>query len=263
MSIDYELIDEVEAVEDDPNPAQCYATKDYSIFKPMDGNRDISEKHVKTLVSSMRRDNLIKYQTVTVNEKLEVVDGQHRLEACKRLGIHVHYKIKKGSDYKTAGILNHASEEWKFLNYLENFAINNHQDYIKLEAFQSKYNVSLKRLGYLFSKEQKKIFDEDFRTGDFKLIDNLDEIIKQIDKINEIITYLDTIILIDNKKFLNTDNFWRALYVLLMEKDIEIDKFKEKLSIKYQSIRQMSGYKDYLRLLTDIYNWKAKHSRIK
>jgi len=263
MTQNFDLLEEERVdIEDDSTPATCYCTKDYSRFKTMDGNRDVSEKHVKTLISSMKRDNLIKYQTITVNENFEIVDGQHRFEACKRLGIHVHYKIKAGSNYKTAGILNHASEEWKFINYLENFAINQHEDYIKLEAFQAKYNVSLKRLGYLMSKEQKKIFDEKFRTGEFVLIDNLEEISKKIENINEIIKFLETILLLDNTRFLNTDNFWRALYFLLMEKDVDVKKFKEKLSMKHQSITQMSGYKDYVNNLIKIYDWKTKNSRL-
>jgi hypothetical protein len=261
MIIEEDFVDAAD-IFDDAIPAQCYSTKDYSKFKPMVGNRDVSPKHVRNIIESMKRNNLIKFQTVTVNENFEIVDGQHRFEACKVLGIHVHYKIKEGANYQTAGILNQATEEWKFLNYLENFAKNEHVDYIKLEKFQEKHNVSLKRFRYLISDEQRKIFDENFKTGEFKLIDDLDDISKKIDKINEIIKYLDDILIIDAKKFLYTDNFWRALYVLLLEKDVEIDRFKEKISTKYQSIRQMSGYKDYVRLFTDIYNWKAK-KRIK
>lgn len=262
MPLEAILEDEKIELDDDAIPAQCYATKDYSVFKHMVGNRDVSEKHVRTLMTSMNRGNLIKYQTILVNEDMEILDGQHRFEACKRLGLHVHYKIVPNGTYKIPAILNHATREWKFNDYLDNFAINEHLDYVKLEAFQNKYNISLKRLGYLMSKEQKEIFDTQFRTGGFKLIDNLEEISIKIDKINDIIKYLDEIILLENKKFLFTDNFWRALYMLLLEKDVDIEKFKEKLTIKRQAVRQLGTHKQYLQLLTDIYNWKTKKSRI-
>lgn len=260
MSLNYDVLDledEKLDIEDDSIPAECFATKDYAVFKQMKGNRDVSEKHVKNLMASMKRDNLIKYQTITVNENFEIVDGQHRFEAAKRLGIHVHYKVKVGANYKTAGILNHASEEWKFLNYLENFATNKHTDYIKLQTFQDQNDISLKKFCFLISKEQKKIFEDKFKTGEFYLVDDLDAISQKIKIINEVITFLDSILFLDNKKFLNSDNFFRSIYKM-MEKEIDIDKFKEKLSLKYQTIRQMSGYKDYVNLLTDIYNWKKK-----
>jgi len=256
------LEDEKIEIDDDPVPAKCYATKEYNIFKWLDGNREVSEKHVNTVMSSIKKGNLIKYQTITVNEDMEILDGQHRFEACKRLGIHVHYKIMPKGTYKIPAILNHANKEWRFLDYLDNFAVNDHEDYVKLEAFQTKYNISLKRLGYLMSKEQKEIFDKEFRTGGFTLVDNLDDISNKIDKINEIIKYLNGILINESKRFLETDNFWRALYRLLVEKDVDIERFKEKLCINRMAIGPLGTHKQYFDLLMKIYNWKTKKSRV-
>lgn len=258
-----EITEEKIEVEDDPTPALCDSTKDYDIFKKLHGNRPVSNRHVRNLIESIKRENLLKYHPITVNENFEVVDGQHRLEAAKKLGIHIHFIVKVGSTYKTAGVLNFATEEWSFYNYLENFSKNGYPDYIKVSDFIDKHDVTLNRFKYLLSEKQKYIYLKSFKYGDFKLIDNLSDISNKIESINKIISFLDGILVIENSKFLYTDSFWRALYILLVKNDIEIPRLLEKLEIKRLAIRPLPTYTDYLKLILDIYNWKTKKQRVK
>ena len=70
---------------------QIHWTTDYDIFKQLLGNREINYNHVRRLIKSMQEEYLI--VPIQVNEKMEVIDGQHRIAACKELGFPIYYMI--------------------------------------------------------------------------------------------------------------------------------------------------------------------------
>ena len=60
---------------------QVIKTNDYNTFKVMPGNRPVNKLHVRRLSKSMEEKHLM--SPILVNEKMQVIDGQHRLEAQK------------------------------------------------------------------------------------------------------------------------------------------------------------------------------------
>jgi hypothetical protein len=57
-------------------PYWVFKTQDYEMFKPLTGNRNVNILHVKRLIQSFQVQHLI--SVVIVNERYEVIDGQHR-----------------------------------------------------------------------------------------------------------------------------------------------------------------------------------------
>ena len=55
---------------------KIFKTYDYSLFKKLKGNRDIVESSLKGITKSMEEDGY-SHNLVQVNEKMEIVDGQH------------------------------------------------------------------------------------------------------------------------------------------------------------------------------------------
>lgn len=96
-------------------------TTDYRMFKRMVGNRRIKEGHVKKLMDSMTKVGLIP-APIIVNEKFEVIDGQHRLEACLRLGLPVYYVIIPGVGERECIEMNTSSDAWKTIDYILYYA---------------------------------------------------------------------------------------------------------------------------------------------
>ena len=75
---------------------KIHTTTDYDQFKYIAGNRDVVEAHVKSLSEQI---TIKDFQIpIIVNEKMEVCEGQHRLEAYKALSIPITYIIKEGLD---------------------------------------------------------------------------------------------------------------------------------------------------------------------
>lgn len=69
---------------------KTYITRDYSVFKYLKGNRGINLKNVNSIVDNVR-DNGLLPTIVIVNENMEVIDGQHRIEAFKQLNLPVEF----------------------------------------------------------------------------------------------------------------------------------------------------------------------------
>lgn len=61
---------------------KTYITRDYSVFKYLSGNRDINLHNVNNIVKNVLENGLLP-TIVIVNENMEVIDGQHRIEAFK------------------------------------------------------------------------------------------------------------------------------------------------------------------------------------
>lgn len=87
--------------------------KDYNIFKQVEGNRIINWGHVNRLEESMKeRDYLTSLHPILVNESFEIIDGQHRLEALKRLNKPVYYIKSHNLGLKDVQTLNALSKNW-------------------------------------------------------------------------------------------------------------------------------------------------------
>ena len=69
---------------------EVYSTKDYNKFKFRGDNRIVKDSHVKGLVENMKLRGWEPGSYVVINEKGEVIDGQHRVKAAIQVGIPVH-----------------------------------------------------------------------------------------------------------------------------------------------------------------------------
>ena len=66
------------------NDLQIHSTNDLSVFKILEGNRNINLANVERLVKSIEENGFLQ-MPIIVNENYEVIDGQHRLMAAKKL----------------------------------------------------------------------------------------------------------------------------------------------------------------------------------
>lgn len=115
---------------------KVYKTKDYNIFKLMNGNRDF-DAHGKKLVRSVERWGII--MPIIVNENMEIVDGQGRLYAAKETGVEVPYIIKPKLNIKTCLEINTQQKGWTYKDYIKSFADQGNNDYKTLLAAAKTY----------------------------------------------------------------------------------------------------------------------------
>jgi hypothetical protein len=114
-----------------------HTTSDYSLFKPIGGNREINQLHYERLRKSMAENCL--FTVLYVNEKHEIIDGQHRFEAIKSLGLPVHYVIIEGAGLEQVQVYNHFLKKWDCDDYLHGYIELGKPEYISYKKFKDKY----------------------------------------------------------------------------------------------------------------------------
>ena len=116
-------------------------TTDYSQFVFLRSNRAIDENHVYRLVKLIKTDGHQK-EPVIVNERLEVISGQHRIRACEKLGMRVTYIIVPGLTIKDAREMNNSQKPWSFKDHLRCYGHSshyNHQPYKQVDSLLEEY----------------------------------------------------------------------------------------------------------------------------
>lgn len=118
--------------------ASVYSTMDYSAFKLLDGNRSIEKGRVKKIHDSIERNGYI-HSPIIVNEKMEIIDGQGRFEALKKLGLPVEYMVFNGLTINDCIVLNVYHTDWSITDYIESHADRGNMNYKFLMHLMSKY----------------------------------------------------------------------------------------------------------------------------
>ena len=154
--------------------SKIYSTTDYNKFGKLKGNRAINELHVRKLVESIKEKDL--EMPIAVDENLNVLDGQHRLEAYKIVGNPITYFIKSQFDLQDVRNVNSVNRKWNLTEYLMSFCKLGKKDYQLLEWFHRTYEFGiveciamLNGKGYVNATLRKE-----FKKGNF-VLDNLEQ----------------------------------------------------------------------------------------
>jgi hypothetical protein len=118
-------------------------SNDYSSFVRIKGNRNLNKAHIRRFKEALSEDaTSIKYNPILVNEKNEVIDGQHRFEALKALSLPVYYIQVDELELKNAQVLNKLSKPWNPMDYARSYAELGNKNYITYIEFKEKYRFN-------------------------------------------------------------------------------------------------------------------------
>jgi len=131
MKIDFDIMD-LETVN------TVYSTSNYEIFKTLAGNRAVNRVHIQRLKQSFKEAYLS--SVMIVNEYFEIIDGQHRYEAAKSLGLPLNFIICKGYSLKEVQLLNTSAKNWTKIDYLQAYCDLGNEAYIEFRNFMHEYS---------------------------------------------------------------------------------------------------------------------------
>lgn len=235
------------------------STKDYSIFKKILCNRKVEEGHVLKLMRSIKFKNLLPSRPMLVNSDLGVIDGQHRLEAAKRLGLEIYYNVDEEAEDEDIFIYNETQKPWRLSGYLDYYVSKGREHYIRLSSLMKREGMDLGSalaiLGF-----STKTNSEDFKKGKFVYPVPQEEfqILEIIGKSKRVVEYLENK-LVNMKVFLHGPRLKRVFYIFFSNGSVDIDVFMNKLNYKLELIRPAQRISDLLDMLQNIYNWKNKN----
>lgn len=112
---------------------KIYTTFDYDKFKTLVDNREVKQRTTSKIIESIHKVGYIT-NPIIVNERMEVIDGQNRLEALKELNMPVDYIVVEGATIKHCRALNINQSNWTTMDYIRSYADGGNASYRYLVA---------------------------------------------------------------------------------------------------------------------------------
>lgn len=109
---------------------QIYSEDDYTVFKRLAENRDVTPSRVNKLIASISERYVL--NPIVVNENMEVIDGQGRFDARRTLRLPIHYIVAEGADINDCQRMNKYNSIWTALDYAISHAKGGKEAYIVL-----------------------------------------------------------------------------------------------------------------------------------
>lgn len=237
-------------------------TTDYSIFKDISGNREIIPSHVERLSKAMERKNLLPYYPVLVNEKIEIIDGQHRLLAAAKLGYDVYYEIIPGLGVEDVMFINSLSRSWSISDYINSYVKLGYKDYIELAQFIEQYRIAPSVAAVMLGSSSAQSFQggsvvEQIKTGKFRCL-RLEFAQGVARFLSELQSYADKgLVLRRDRQFVS------ALVTLCSRKDFDRERLLAKLKLNRQKIEKRDSSRYYILHIEELYNFNVKSDAAK
>lgn len=234
-----------------------FETDDYTIFKRMEYNRDVIEQRVSKILRSIsERDIAV---PIVCNEKMEIVDGQGRYEARKRLGLPIPYIIIPGLTIDDCRRMNSTNPMWKPQDYAESFARQGNNAYILLLEASEKLKCGLNRVLELSGKGEvsktkkgEKIpafYDGklDFNARD---VERAERVKKHADDIRDALCFSAR----------PNGQFYRAIGIILDYPGYKTERMLERCKEERATFAQASHLEGMLKEFERIYNKKINRT---
>lgn len=226
---------------------QIQSTTDYKKFTFIDTNREVNRGHVEALKRAFEEvGNLTAVQPILVNEKFQIIDGQHRFVAASELGAPVFYTQQQGLTVNDARSMNVLQKGWNVDDYAQSYAKSGHrpyQVYMKLrEDFGYTHSIIL---AYSAVNGAFKGGFAEFKRGEFEIED---EALTR-DRLNKLEEIADIMPVVYGSR-----DFAYAFLKVLVNENYDHERMVEKARSAGATMRLYGSVTEYLRALEDMYN---------
>lgn len=228
-----------------------YVTNDYSQFKTLGGNRIID--HSDKIVESIEKNGQL-FAPILVNEKSEIIDGQNRFEACKKLKLPIYYMVARGYGINECIAMNSVSKNWSTMDYIQSYANLGNEDYIVLKRLLDKYSGQLPNsvIIAMVSGNIDFVSQKAIRNGAFKLgssnVEYVDNILQYLSKFNV------------TKIHGNSGLLYKIIAFCYITDEIDNDKLISFFNKYHYTIESVVDTKQASEAIEKIYNFKCNKS---
>lgn len=228
-------------------------TKNYDQFKRSELNRcRIYECRISDLEEAIKKRNLLHIRPILVTKDFEILDGNHRLQAAKNLGLDIYYEIFEELTEDDIVPLN-TSRPWGNQDYFNFYLKKNNAEYLKLDKFMKDTGLTLGN-ALAVASTSKHVDTRGFRNGDYVFATQSSkqdlEICKQT--IDKILFALGD----KAKSWLNSARFFKTLALFVRDPDFDEAKWFSNLSRMSNRFGPKVSSAEYWELLRQVFNWK-------
>ena len=226
---------------------------DYDKFKMTEWNRTVDERRKSKVSNSIKNVGLVP-NPVLVNERFEIVEGQARYTVCRENNLPVFYRVIPGLGSDECAAMNSSSTNWSTRDYVNSFASQGNENYIKLKDLLDRYSptcgantvlvVCANRMYDIDGGTQKKIKSGAFKISDSDYVD-IASTLEEVSKFDPIIR---------KYKFTNGTRLRNALVFCVKHDGIDNEQLLERMDRYYRRVSGYSTVEDVLDVLEEIYN---------
>lgn len=237
---------------------EILSTTNYDQFKLIDKNRPVKSSAVDLLVKSIQSRNLLHKRPINVKGDLSVIDGQHRLEAARKLCIPIYYTINDDMVDDDMPLLNSTQRAWTYADFLNYYVKCGHPEYVKLHYFIKETRMSLTQALSMVVPHNSIEYVR-FKAGEFvyptgEKLDEINAELQQIEKVKDLVRQKK----MTQCAFMDTATFARAIHEFLSLEGVNLEQFLGRLIIKIDFFDARSKKVDYIRMFVQIYNYRNK-----
>lgn len=225
-------------------------TMDYEKFTLVEGNRDVSRPHVQELINSFTKyPELTAARPILVNEKMEIIDGQHTFEALRFLNRPIYYIQQPGLTIAATQLLNSSHRSWRAIDFAKSYAAIGNKQYQDFLSYLYEYELGINPTIAYLQGSQGGTSNKGFRQGLFKIREDrevADQMIGHLQKVAEVGQFRDW----------HEYNFAIAMFAIQRIPEYSPKRMLEKLEGEY--IVHEGSRAGYLKQLEAIYNKKVQ-----
>lgn len=228
------------------------SANNYQLFCRNKEQRPLNSRHVARIRESMRRHGFRPskpIQCYQLHGKLVVVDGHHRLEAAKELGIAVYYVVEDESAQLSMLDENVTVLKWSTRDTVEQWAKRGKRDYQRLLDYVDS-GIPLVEAASLLAGQS---------AGSHNVVPKLSDgsfVIKTTAHADAIVSIIN---LSATNKTLCHRQFIQALSLCLWVSVFDVQLFKDRAARNLHMIPRCSNVDDFLTSIEDVYNFRSKH----
>lgn len=229
---------------------RLFYTDDYSVFKMYAQNRNINENNVKKMVKSIDNYGLI--QPLIMSSDGYVIDGQHRLAACMRLGIEVPYIVNYRLTNQAVIEANNTQKSWNADDRVKHYAEKGNFNYKQLQEKVDEYKdlFTSGKVHHAYASLATTSVSAAIKNGSYRIdSENGNEVLKNC--------------IIMKNLFADAyhTRFVRAMRTVMLRND----NFKIQELVKKFSMKKFNFYyneSDVIAEIVEVYNYKRKEDKI-
>lgn len=229
----------------------------YEDFKLLENNREVNKKHIERLKAAFNEyGNLTQVQPILVNDRMEIIDGQHRFTVCQELGLPVYFNSVTGLGVENARQMNILHRGWTAEDYARSYALGGDPNYQRYLELQEEFGFTFSTTLHALSNNDGKGAFSRFRAGELVI----DELTYEIAR--------DRLSKLDETRELtpiaNNRTFARALFHALSVPGFDFKQLLKKLRYFGVNLKNYTSMADNMRQLEELYNWKqAEENRLR
>lgn len=233
-------------------------TNNYELFKKQTGNREL--KKIRALEKTLKcYDNVNSdypfFSPIIVNEKMEVIDGQHRLNICMEYDFQIEYIIRPNLTINDTMLMNKINNTWSVNDIIESYVIRNVSIFPDLKKLAIKHDLDIKVLLAILDAryvDRNYLIDignihPEHETGYLEIINTYAPLVKDVLNIYKT----------RNVKSCNA-RMLKSLMLLFKTEGYDHNIFMKQLNKYSHMVKLSTVLKDNIEILEEVYNYRRK-----